>query len=68
MFQTLCVVITFDKCVTLTLMVINLIYIYALFKMLVNCKKLTAYIYPLVFFFFFFVTFRGMKQNNYIKA
>ena len=51
MFQTLCVVITFDKCVTLTLMVINLIYIYALFKMLVNCKKLTAYIYSLVFFF-----------------
>ena len=66
MFQTLCVVITFDKCVTLTLMVINLIYIYALFKMLVNCKILTVYIYSLVFFFL--VMFRGVKQNNYIKA
>jgi hypothetical protein len=39
-FQTLCVVITFVKCVTLTFDGINLIYIYALFKMLVSCKIL----------------------------
>ena len=65
MFQTLCVVITFDKCVTLTLMVINLIYIYALFKMLVNCKNLLL---TYILMCFFFVTFRGMKQNDYIKA
>ena len=63
MLQTLCVVITFDKCVTLTLTVINLIYIYALFKMLVNCKKKNLLLtHILLCFFFCNVSWNETKQ------